>query len=633
MFEISAMKYSVCCNYVYIQFFKLDIFSTYYKAILFLFFSATTLKRKLDLNTEKTPASKRLSVKEPSEKQEKESPQKLVQALLKTVSPKMKVTSTQSTLVSPVTSPQKKQLSSPIPAQKIASPILKIASTPKSSPPIPQKLDQPSSTSQPVKTADFIANNPSSSSRQTQPLILVETEQLSASPTASKNSGSVPDNSALSEELSENLTIFQTTNVLDAAVQRLSLPINNSSKTLENFSKPLPALSDSLISSLNSVSNNKPENMGVVHSAEPVGQQVNQRTDFLVGKNLSKEVPETTSSVAEPSVPQIVATLPNTISSVALQNSSLLNTSTSTAEGPMTYSVEMTMSSTKPIISFTEGISHASPYTVSLLNNNNNSSSSKDKEAVESLINEAHIAEKVSEGGNVMMCLSSGTEDLVPTTMTLDVNTHNDAHRLETEAAIQEITASFPQTFTSSDIVMHEKDQITKTSISLAEAAKMVAESQTIVDLPDMNSLSECGLEGLRTQPTPVTREAPTTSLPTAVASTQTPLQLPRKSSKASSLIKHLSINRHQSGKLPLDMDDDDDDDDDDFEDDFDNDDEEEVKEVEPRKSTQEFIVVHLPEGTQIKRERVDSKHQIEVDTIFIYLLNHCFSYLVCCMY
>ncbi|CAE1174088.1 unnamed protein product [Acanthosepion pharaonis] len=565
--------------------------------------SASTLKRKLDLNTEKNLSSKKRAVKEPSENEG--SPKKSVQSLLKTVSPKKKAAST---VVSTATSPLRTQLPSPGSPQKIASPILKIASPQKSSTLVPRKVVQSS--------ANFIGNN-SDSNQQTQPVILVGTEQLNASPTmltTNKNSGSVPNNSALSEERSENLTLFQTANVLGDVAQELSLPVT-SSKASENFSKTLPTLSDSLSSSLNSVSNSKPEHIVVVHPAEPVDQQVNQRTDFLdADKNLSKELPET--SVTEPSVPQIVVTLPNTISSVALQNSSLSNTPAVTTEGSMTYSVDMTMSSTKPIISFTEGISQASPYTVSLLNNNNNNSSSnKDKEAVESLINASHITEKVSESGSVMMCLSSGTEDLVPSTMSLDVNTHHDAHRLETEAAIQEITASFPQTFTSNDIVIHEKDQITKTSISLAEAAKMVAESQTIVDLPDVNSLSECGLEGLRSQPTPVTREVATTTLPTAVASTQTPLQLPRKSSKASSLMKNLTVNMQQSGKLPLDMDDDDDDDDDDDLEDgdcFDNDEEEELKEVEPRKSTQEFIVVHLPEGAQIKRERVDSRHQIE---------------------
>ncbi|XP_029633148.1 claspin [Octopus sinensis] len=437
------------------------------------------------------------------------------------------------------------------------------------------------------------------------PCATIGTNSLESFNVATDNSDSL-----LSKEISENIQIFQNIQK-DAKLKEDQIQMTLPSQMEESI--PEEMQHEKSISKSLDKSDSKADHVIIVQQE----QQLDQSSEFFIGEKelIQKDLCETSVNNELNSVDQF-----SSIPTVALQNSI-----PSSVVEP-SYDVEVSLPSAKPIITFAEQLPHTSPYTVSLLNN-----SSKDKEAVESLMNETSISEKVLETPNVMMCLSSGGAELVSGSMALDVATHDDAQRLETEAAIQEITASFTQTFNGNDIVVtSEKDTIPKSSLSLAEAAKMVAESQTIVDLQEevtlpINSLTHCTVQQISETTSSIASNNSNGVPPTAVASTQTPLQLPRKgvnSAKVGSIIKSLPLNASSHSKLndKLDVEDecnDDEEDEEEEEEEDEEDDEEEEEgidaaEVPNQKLTQEFIIVHLPEGTQIKRQRVDHRSKEE---------------------
>ncbi|GAB1600653.1 claspin-like [Argonauta hians] len=447
--------------------------------------------------------------------------------------------------------------------------------------------------------------------QEIQPTIPIESE-VPCVTTVTTNSlesfNATADNpvSLLSKGMTENISIFQNIQKDSKLKDQLQETLL-SSQIEENI--PEDIQHQKSLSKLLDKSDSKSDHVIVVHPE----QQLDKSSEFLIAEKelIDKDLCETSVNNELHSVDQF-----NSIPADALQNSI-----PSSVVEP-SYDVDVSLPSSKPIISFAEQLSHTTPYTVSLLN-----SSNKDKEAVESLMNETIISEKVLETQNVMMCLSTGS-------MCLDVAPPDDAQRLETEAAINEITASFPQTFDSSDIVVTAvKDTIPKSSLSLAEAAKMVAESQTIVDLQEevtlpIGTLSHCTVQRISDASSPVTSNNSNVVPPTAVASTQTPLQLPRKgiNSTKTSSVKSLPMNTsgHAKQNNKLDIEDrcnnDEEDEEDEEEDDEDGEDDDEEEEEEgieegalPNpKLTQEFIIVHLPEGTQIKRQRVDHRSKEE---------------------
>ncbi|CAI9719683.1 Transcriptional repressor CTCF [Octopus vulgaris] len=590
---------------------------------------ASLMKRKLDLTPEKIPDKKyKLQAEEPVDKspvkQHKtpKPPPPNSPTVSKKPEPQQNVISS---LGNSVKTPSSSvpTLDSPTQISLDNTPVMSVLkdANEKVSNAMVQNIVQSFSPCQMEKVSDLIMTTSTTTPEQSlqeevQPTITAEAETpcatIGTNSLESFNVATDNSDSLLSKEISENIQIFQNIQK-DAKLKEDQIQMTLPSQMEESI--PEEMQHEKSISKSLDKSDSKADHVIIVQQE----QQLDQSSEFFIGEKelIQKDLCETSVNNELNSVDQF-----SSIPTVALQNSI-----PSSVVEP-SYDVEVSLPSAKPIITFAEQLPHTSPYTVSLLNN-----SSKDKEAVESLMNETSISEKVLETPNVMMCLSSGGAELVSGSMALDVATHDDAQRLETEAAIQEITASFTQTFNGNDIVVtSEKDTIPKSSLSLAEAAKMVAESQTIVDLQEevtlpINSLTHCTVQQISETTSSIASNNSNGVPPTAVASTQTPLQLPRKgvnSAKVGSIIKSLPLNASSHSKLndKLDVEDecnDDEEDEEEEEEEDEEDDEEEEEEegidaaeVPNQKLTQEFIIVHLPEGTQIKRQRVDHRSKEE---------------------